>query len=228
MKKNQIEGHTWSYQTLEEMLAHFPYWTEKTLRRIIKSLVDKKIIMKEHFDKNPFNRINYYAFIDEDSFILNNVYESPNGQMQMPKRANEICPNGQMYNKDHISYTHKETLTPPTPSSFATAHSSGDSPKGETRTEPPKQEKKTDQRKERAKDVNTSDSEHQKLVDEFGQEKTKTFYITLSEWKNITPKSKWKKGDYLSIRLWVIQAVKEIEMKMAKTDKNVDFTEEDF
>jgi len=66
---------------------------------------------------------------------------------------------------------------------------------------------------ERAKNVSTSDKDHQKLIDAHGEELTQTFYKMLSDWKDITPKSKWKLGDYKSILRWVIDKHQELERK---------------
>ena len=66
---------------------------------------------------------------------------------------------------------------------------------------------------ERAQHVGTSDEEHQKLVELYGEEMTAKAYEVLSLWKQDTPKSKWKKSDYRSIRRWTIDAVKEKRKK---------------
>jgi len=71
----------------------------------------------------------------------------------------------------------------------------------------------------RKEEVYTTPSEHSKLIHEFGEEKTREAYVFLSEWKLDTPKSKWKKSDYRSVRRWVIEALKERELKQAALDK---------
>ena len=67
---------------------------------------------------------------------------------------------------------------------------------------------------ERALHVHTTDEEHARLAgppyDEHMREKA---YQVLSDWKEDTQKSKWKKSDYRSIRRWVFDAVKEKEQK---------------
>lgn len=62
----------------------------------------------------------------------------------------------------------------------------------------------------RAKHVSTTESEHERLVGDLGSEsKVQACYERLSEWKQDTPRSKWKKDDNRSIRRWVIDALKE-------------------
>ena len=68
---------------------------------------------------------------------------------------------------------------------------------------------------ERAPHVHTTDAEHQRLKDELGDEALDECYTMLSEWKEDTPRSRWKKCDNRSIRRWVI-AAREERMKRQK------------
>lgn len=87
LKRNFRDGRTWTFQTIAEICAHFPYWTYKQTRRILDHLVDKKILVKGNFNKTEFDRTVWYAFVNESDF-LNKLYDCPNGQMEKPKRAN--------------------------------------------------------------------------------------------------------------------------------------------
>ena len=73
--------------------------------------------------------------------------------------------------------------------------------------------------KERAPHVATTDEEHEKLVTKYGKEKTEAYYQHLSEWKEATPKSKWKKGDYRSILRWVVDAYEEQKKRKSKVEE---------
>lgn len=77
-------------------------------------------------------------------------------------------------------------------------------------------------RKPRAPLVFVSDEEHEKLVKEFGLDKLKMAYLRLSEWKDDTPKSKWKKNDHLAIKRWVIRAVEEDLKKAEKAPETAE------
>ncbi len=68
----------------------------------------------------------------------------------------------------------------------------------------------------RALHVETTEEEHGKLVKLRGESFVQHCYTTLSIWKVRTPRSKWKKGDYLSILKWVINAVDD-EAKKGKS-----------
>lgn len=81
---------------------------------------------------------------------------------------------------------------------------------------------------EREKEVKTSEEEHLKLEKEMGKEARDECYLILSEWKLITPKHKWKKGDYLSILRWVYDKYKENMQKgkyLNPVTKNSKFAE---
>lgn len=81
-------------------------------------------------------------------------------------------------------------------------------------------------RLERALHVTTSMSDHQKLLDKLGKDLTAQCYQRLSEWKQDTPKSKWKKDDYRSILRWVIDSIKEDKFKKSKITSSLDSPEE--
>lgn len=81
-------------------------------------------------------------------------------------------------------------------------------------------------KKERAPFVLLSDIDHQKLIDKLGPEVTAACYKILSEWKEDSPKSKWKKCDYRSILRWVIDRYKEDKAKAAKAPAAIDTPEE--
>lgn len=74
-----------------------------------------------------------------------------------------------------------------------------------------------DKKIERALHVSTSEKEHQDLVKKFGS-RIEACYQRLSEHKQDTPKAKWKKNDARSIQRWVIDAVKEGELKEKKRE----------
>ena len=70
--------------------------------------------------------------------------------------------------------------------------------------------------------ISTTQEEHDKMVTEFGADRTAKAYVLFSEWKQNTPKSKWKKSDYLSMRKWVFNAVDERDKKAGSAAPKVD------
>lgn len=110
---NFHEERYWTYDRLEDFPNHFPYWTTKQCRRVITSLISQGVIISGDFNKRWSDRTCWYAFKDQSKFIRNikppkkgplseekNPKEEINKESStdLPKRANENCPNGQMTN----------------------------------------------------------------------------------------------------------------------------------
>lgn len=100
--RNLHEGRTWFYQTIKDIVAHFPYWSEKQVRTIIDKLVEKGVLIKGNFNKSPYDQTKWYAFKDEEKFSISRNREisqgsqgiCPNGQIGSPKSANQSAQTG--------------------------------------------------------------------------------------------------------------------------------------
>src|SRR5690606_18667906 len=68
MGRNYQEGRTWMYQTQKEIAAIYPYWSEDTVQRLIKKLLDLNILIKDNFNKTNFDKTTWYAFENEEMF----------------------------------------------------------------------------------------------------------------------------------------------------------------
>jgi len=80
--KNFFDGCYWTYNSLKALIELFPFWTEKQIRSILKSLIDKGVLKTANFNQNQYDRTLWYAFVQEGKWIC------PNGQMDLTKRAN--------------------------------------------------------------------------------------------------------------------------------------------
>lgn len=70
LKRNFHEGRTWMYDKLSEIAANFPYWSEHQIYRIIKKLEEFGVIRKGNFNKSQFDKVLWYAFENEEMFIV--------------------------------------------------------------------------------------------------------------------------------------------------------------
>lgn len=68
--QNFYDNKYWVYNTYEQWLKQFPFWSEITIKRIIISLEQKGLIISANFNKNKFNRTKWYS-INYD--VLNNL-----------------------------------------------------------------------------------------------------------------------------------------------------------
>src|SRR5580692_6251437 len=111
---NQHEGRTWTFQTLKQMAAHFPYWSMYKIERLLEKLVKMKIIIKGNFNKSAYDRTVWYAFENQEKFTISrfremDIAESRNGNCGI---ATPIPDNNTYNNKDNKE-READASTPP-------------------------------------------------------------------------------------------------------------------
>lgn len=67
--RNLHEGRFWSFQTLDEICAHFPYFQRGQVERIINKLVESGVLLKGNFNKKKYDRTVWYAFKDQEKYL---------------------------------------------------------------------------------------------------------------------------------------------------------------
>jgi hypothetical protein len=81
-RKHYLNDRTWTYNTYKAFSEIFPYWNEHKIKRILDSLVNKGVILRENYNKSGYDRTCWYAFKDEISFLNNcniHIAEMQNG-----------------------------------------------------------------------------------------------------------------------------------------------------
>lgn len=68
--RNFHDGRTWMYQTHKEIAACYPYWSEDTIGRLIKKLLEAEVIIKGNFNKSKFDQTSWFAFKNEEIFTV--------------------------------------------------------------------------------------------------------------------------------------------------------------
>lgn len=84
-KKHFINDRTWTYNTYKAFSEIFPYWNEHKMKRILDSLVEKGILLRENYNKSGYDRTCWYAFKDESSFLQNynnHIADLQNGSIE--------------------------------------------------------------------------------------------------------------------------------------------------
>ena len=61
VNKHYHKEKHWVYNSYQQWLEQFPFWSERTLRRTIKSLEEKNLIISNFFNKNPFDKTKWYT-----------------------------------------------------------------------------------------------------------------------------------------------------------------------
>lgn len=187
---NHFEDRTWTYQTIKDIAACFPYWSTKQVERLLIKAVKFGIMQTGNFNKSKFDKTLWYAFVDEQRFSISRI-EKMEEEIDFPKSGNgnpqigTPIPDTKTNTEFNIKEVPRKKAAPSLPSSFL----------------------------KRAELVFVSDEEQAKLVAAYGEEFVQRCYKALSEWKEDTPKSKWKKSDYRSILRWVVDKIRDEDLK---------------
>jgi hypothetical protein len=56
-----IDNQKWIYNSFENWQKQFPFWSIRTLKRIVKKLTDDDFLITNQLDQNRFNRTNWYS-----------------------------------------------------------------------------------------------------------------------------------------------------------------------
>lgn len=85
--KHLHDGRQWIYNTVEEWLKQFPFWSDKTIRRIVNTLRKSGLLITtDEYNKRSFDNTLWYA-IDYDKL---NELECASGQVDQSIRSD--CP----------------------------------------------------------------------------------------------------------------------------------------
>lgn len=96
------DGRYWVYNTYEQWQKQFPYWSIKTIKRIITALEKKGLILTGNYNKLKIDRTKWYTI---DYNALESLHNSPSGHF-VPMDGPD-CPHaeGQLDPTITIDYT---------------------------------------------------------------------------------------------------------------------------
>jgi len=101
ISKNERDGQKWVYKTIDEWHEEFPFWSKRTLERVIESLEDMKILVSGNYNKLKMDRTKWYRINYEIlNECCNDAYRQ-NGGMETDKMAESkltTCQNGSRQN----------------------------------------------------------------------------------------------------------------------------------
>ena len=67
---HEMEGRRWIYNTIEEWCKQFPFWSRRTLTRIISALERQRLILAANYNRKGFDRTKWYTVNYERLFDL--------------------------------------------------------------------------------------------------------------------------------------------------------------
>lgn len=101
VSKNERDGNKWVYKTIDEWHEEFPFWSKRTLERVIESLEDMKILASGNYNKLKMDRTKWYRIDYEmlnkrckDAFRQNDGMETD----KMTEWNTSNCQNGNRQN----------------------------------------------------------------------------------------------------------------------------------
>src|SRR5690625_4445559 len=60
-KRNLKDGKYWIYNTYDEWVAQFPFWSKSTIRRAITSLEKQSLLIVGNYNKAGFDNTKWYT-----------------------------------------------------------------------------------------------------------------------------------------------------------------------
>lgn len=116
-----IDGKYWMYETQKDMAEFLGYMTHEEVKKAIVKLLNAGLLIKDNFNKNPFDKTNWYTVFDQSLITQNKIKKSftkaPYGAIdgslgRDPERPTAPSINKEQYNTN--KEIHKNTTpTPP-------------------------------------------------------------------------------------------------------------------
>ena len=83
--KNEFDGYTYTYNSVKAFTTLFPFWSERQIGRILKSLEEQNVIKIGNFNKAKYDRTKWYAFVDYNSIHQMVKCNKPKGKKDLTK-----------------------------------------------------------------------------------------------------------------------------------------------
>lgn len=107
-KKHYHKGRYWCYYTYQRLLEFCPYLkNEWRCKRAINTLIEYDLLLKDHFNRDPRDRTNWYGFTNFALSFFGNGHQKPNlseinENIRVAKVAKEIFTNPEEYTSPTI------------------------------------------------------------------------------------------------------------------------------
>ncbi|PEE23569.1 replication protein [Bacillus toyonensis] len=96
--KHFYDERNWVYNSVAEWVKQFPFWSENTIRRIVKNLEDEQLLVIGNYNRAKFDKTKWYSINYEKLRLLEFTNDVPNlgrrstqnGQMDVPNLGKPI------------------------------------------------------------------------------------------------------------------------------------------
>ena len=109
---NYHDDRWWTFNSMAAFVELFPWWSDKQLRRIIKSCKEQGALLTANYNTDGRDRTVWYSPSDELLLLYGDESNFPNGQMHLPKRADASA---QMGEPLPCIYIHDNNIPPIVP-----------------------------------------------------------------------------------------------------------------
>lgn len=125
---NNIDGYTWSYNSVKALCEKFPYLTYKQIRATLDRLVILKVLFKSNYNATRYDRTCWYAFRNETEFVIDSTHTQstdieplapvgksniPEGHIELTLEATGFAQQGQPIPLVNSLYNNTETILAP-------------------------------------------------------------------------------------------------------------------
>lgn len=101
IQKHYHDGRWYIYNTYEQWQKQFPFWCERTIRTIIKSLENKKLLITDRFNKFGYDRTKWYTI---DYEVLQSLDNQESADVATSNRQELHEENGKSCQTNTIDY----------------------------------------------------------------------------------------------------------------------------
>lgn len=108
------DGRYWTYNSVSAFKTLFKFWSEKQIRRVLESLIEKKVVVVGNYNKSPYDQTRWFAFSDEWAYLLPETDPTQMGKSITPIRANHTTDSKP--DKDIATPLHQPSLIKAEPS----------------------------------------------------------------------------------------------------------------
>lgn len=89
-RPKEADGRSWIYNSYKSWQEQLPFWSESTIRRILKSLIDQKLIITANYNKAKFDKTIWYSI---DYAKVDKIVEGVNMNNRCVQNEQTMCSN---------------------------------------------------------------------------------------------------------------------------------------
>ena len=110
---NYHDGYFWTYNSIAAYKKQFPFWSERTIYRILRELEVNGYVKTGNYNQSEYDRTKWYALTEKSVKLLKStiVQEYKNSQDNVAETTLTDCPNGITQSDNvHLDKLYKSTL----------------------------------------------------------------------------------------------------------------------